>query len=278
MLEVIGRAGMLHVARIELIIITTGLLFVASPAVALTGTDADARVASNQAISLGTDQETPGATQQPVLPPLGSEEAERGPNPDLEVAGEDVLHRENSGQSRFVTPRRSHRESLTQLSDSSRPWYRVGLVPLMIVLVVVGAVFLLVRRWSPSARSTGGDVLRIVARTALGPKQSVMLMRVGRTFVLLGVTPDRIEALGAIDDPEEVGDLAARTQSATISGRCDRFSQLLLTETEGFKEPDAPSEPLEAGARSWPTVSERVSGASRQISSLLGKLKKLRAG
>jgi flagellar biosynthetic protein FliO len=151
-------------------------------------------------------------------------------------------------------------------------------VPLVIVLLVVGALFLLVRRWAPSVRSTGGDVLRIVARTAVGPRQSVLLVRVGRTFVLLGATPDRIEALGAIDDPDEVADLVARTQGGMTSGRGDRFSQLLLTETEGFKEPEALSEPLEAGARSWPAVSERVSGASRQISSLLGRLKKLRAG
>jgi flagellar biosynthetic protein FliO len=275
---------MLHVRRTALIITTTGLLLIASPARAMRSTDEnargdpDARIASNQAISLGTDQETAGATRQPVSNTIDSEESENGANPDLEVAGADALQRKNSAQNRFVTPRRSHRESVTQLSDSPRPWHRVGLVPLVIVLLVVGALFLLVRRWAPSVRSSGGDVLRIVARTAVGPRQSVMLVRVGRTFVLLGATPDRIEALGAIDDPDEVADLVARTQGGTISGGSDRFSQLLLTETEGFKEPEALSEPLEAGARSWPAVSERVSGASRQISSLLGKLKKLRAG
>jgi flagellar biogenesis protein FliO len=275
---------MLHVARMALIITATGLLLIASPARALTDTDESVRpdpgtrFASNQAISLGTDQETAGATAQQASHTIDSEESENGADPGLGVTGADALHRENSAQSRFMTPRRSHRESVTQLSDSPRPWYRVGLVPLVIVLLVVGATFLLVRRWAPSVRSTGGDVLCIVARTAVGPKQSVMLVRVGRTFVLLGATPDRIEALGAIDDPDEVADLVVRTQGGRNSGSGDRFSQLLLTETEGFKEPGALSEPLEAGARNWPAVSERVSGASRQISSLLGKLKKLRAG
>jgi hypothetical protein len=50
--------------------------------------------------------------------------------------------------------------------------------------------------------------LQIVETRALGPNRALHLVRVGGHAVLIGVTPDRINQLMQIDDPEEVERLA----------------------------------------------------------------------
>jgi flagellar biogenesis protein FliO len=52
----------------------------------------------------------------------------------------------------------------------------------------------------------------------LSPKQSVCLIRVGRQLVLAGLTPDRINSLMIIDDPERVSELLTNPKNSRGSG------------------------------------------------------------
>lgn len=84
-------------------------------------------------------------------------------------------------------------------SGSSGAWVRL-VVGLLIVLVVLGAVYWILKRWTASkarAGQRGDGRMTVVATTALAPNRAVHLVRVGDDLVLLGasehqVTPIRV--------------------------------------------------------------------------------------
>lgn len=110
---------------------------------------------------------------------------------------------------------RSSRESAGSMGDRATPWYRSGIGALAIVLALVGAASWGIRRWIPTARAADGRLLQVVARANISPKHSVVLVGVGRRFLLLGVSGDRVTPLGEVSDPEEVAELSVRAGAGT---------------------------------------------------------------
>jgi hypothetical protein len=66
--------------------------------------------------------------------------------------------------------------------------------------------------------------LQVLETRALGPNRSLQLLRVGRRAVLVGVTPDRINQLLEIDDPEEVERLAQAALEQTPAPALERLA------------------------------------------------------
>ena len=85
---------------------------------------------------------------------------------------------------------------------------KLGLVLIVIWLAVV-AMRWYVRRVNGVDGAASGRQLRVLETKALAPNRSLHLVRVGNRAVLLGVTPERINQLTEIDDPEEVERLTA---------------------------------------------------------------------
>ena len=93
---------------------------------------------------------------------------------------------------------------------SASDWFNLGWRLLLVVGVIWAAVWVMrwyVQRTNGSAASAGRQVQIIETRT-IGPNRSLQLVRLGGRAVLLGVTPDRINSLLEIDDPDEVERLA----------------------------------------------------------------------
>lgn len=76
------------------------------------------------------------------------------------------------------------------------------------MVLVVAAIYggaRLIKRYVPAARNMfGAGTLKVVGRTFLSPKQSILLVRVGRRMLVVGVTPASMSALAEISDPEEL--------------------------------------------------------------------------
>lgn len=75
----------------------------------------------------------------------------------------------------------------------------IGSIVQMLVglAIVVGLVFgcgWLLRRFSPQQGATGGAI-RIIAGSAVGQRERVVLVEIGRTWIVLGVAPGRVNAL-----------------------------------------------------------------------------------
>ena len=99
------------------------------------------------------------------------------------------------------------------------------IVALFLVLGVVLVLAKVVRR----ARGTGArgaQLLEVLAEVSLGAKERAVLMRVGRTQLLVGVSPGQVNALHVLSDPVE-------TQPATAAPAFAPAFQALLRRSLG---------------------------------------------
>ena len=74
------------------------------------------------------------------------------------------------------------------------------------LLLVVGLIFFLawVLRRMQSTAVKGGQVIEIVGSRAIGPRDRLLLVQVGKEQILIGHTPGTIEALHVLAEPVEV--------------------------------------------------------------------------
>jgi flagellar biosynthetic protein FliO len=200
-----------------------------------------------------------------VLPPEDATPAvERKPDP-APAAGDAAITVPRRGE-----PDRSPGTVNTPLPVSTRrvPWYRHGVVALAAVLGVIFGLLWLLRRYVPSMGKTAGGPMRVVARTAISPKQSVALLEVGRRYVLVGITADRLTNLGHIQDPDESFHVRTQTAASRPGGRTNRFDELLSHEAAEYAEVEStpPAGPVNPG---------QLQDTMGQLRTLLGRLRTL---
>lgn len=98
----------------------------------------------------------------------------------------------------------------------------------LVLAVIVGAAWLL-RRFSP-AQMGAGSVVKVVGGVALGPKERLVLVEIGETWLVLGVAPGRVNTLHTLTKPEG----GARTTEA-LHGEEHGFSVWLKKSMQGRK-------------------------------------------
>lgn len=74
------------------------------------------------------------------------------------------------------------------------------------LLLVVGLIFFLawLLRRMQGAAVKGGQVIEIVGSRAIGPRDRLLLVQVGKEQILIGHTPGSIEALHVLAEPVDV--------------------------------------------------------------------------
>ena len=75
------------------------------------------------------------------------------------------------------------------------------LLGLAVVLGMVFAAAWVMRRFNPNV-ATGGNALRIVAGTAVGNRERVLLLEVNDTWLVVGVAPGRVCGIHSMPKPE----------------------------------------------------------------------------
>lgn len=172
---------------------------------------------------------------------------------------------ENREIARRNSPRQENEsQELSRRATASNRGLLRDLWPLLVVLGVIAAAAYMVKRFVPSRRLLGGSgALRIVSQTHLTAKHQLMLVRLGGRLVLLGVSPERINTLSIIDDPEQVaqilGDVAS-TQAGSVSRA---FVESMQEETEAYME--LPEEDTTDATRG------QVRGLLKKVRTLAGK-------
>ncbi len=151
--------------------------------------------------------------------------------------------------------------------DTHAPWYTNGFLSLAVVIVLIGLIAWVVKRLAPRTR-LGGSAVRILGRTYLSPKQSLALVRVGNRVALIGITPDHISHVMALDDMA-TGD-ATLASIETSAGSADQFNGFLEKETNFFGTEKALEEHVDSSdVRS-------VRRTRRSLTDLLGRVKKMK--
>jgi flagellar protein FliO/FliZ len=76
------------------------------------------------------------------------------------------------------------------------------------LLLVIGIIFLLawLMRRVQQIVPRGGQVIRIVATQALGPRDRLVLVQVGSEQILLGLSPGSITSLHVMNEPVHLAD------------------------------------------------------------------------
>ncbi|MDH1572782.1 flagellar biosynthetic protein FliO [Pseudomonas sp. GD03746] len=74
------------------------------------------------------------------------------------------------------------------------------------LLLVVGLIFFLawLLRRMQGAVPKGGQVIEVIGSRAIGPRDRLLLVQVGKEQILIGHTPGSIEALHVLAEPVEV--------------------------------------------------------------------------
>ncbi|MCH7704816.1 MAG: flagellar biosynthetic protein FliO [Planctomycetes bacterium] len=243
----------------------------AQDSVVVDGADGDSIFSSNHGAEIGSvatevvvSGESDGLREDTSTPGADTTEPD-----DAAAVRQSELNQTRGTQPGSSTMRRRMGESLERSTDFAKDtvWYRSSIVSLAIVLIVIGGVYWLLRRWVPSIRASESGALRIVARTSVTPKQTVLLLQVGRRFVLAGASADRFDLLSEIRDPEEVAELLVRTHAGGqhAAGVFDKQLNKELGAYEVSLEdvPDKETEPT------------RTRSGSLQLAGLLDRLRSL---
>ncbi len=157
-----------------------------------------------------------------------------------------VSHTEGDLAAHPVIPRESEGKSLSRDSRATAGLsWRDGL-PLALVLGVIAAMALLLRRFLPHQRLlTGSGAIEVVARTGLSSKQQLVLVKVGRRLVLLGVSAERINPLSEVVDPDEVAALMGTAAGDRPSSMRRAFADSFEREARTYAEPSADDQLVE---------------------------------
>jgi len=166
-----------------------------------------------------------------------------------------------------MPPRASLERAALPFDRRSTSLLRTGWGALGVVLGIIALVYWGVRRWLPTARIGDQGAIRVVGRTAVSPKHQVALLQVGRRFVLVGVSPDRLTALGEVRDPEESAELAAW---AGLGRPSSAFNEELINEAASFEQPSTQEEVGEV-------IVPRAGDGREPLSALLNRLRRLQS-
>lgn len=113
-----------------------------------------------------------------------------------------------------------------------------GAWPLAIVLGLIAALALAVRRFMPRAALPGGGIVEVVARQPISARQSLVLVRLGRQMALLGISGDRMECVLRIDSRDEAASMLGTIESRRDGSRSRTFRELLHGADREFDQGD----------------------------------------
>ncbi len=151
---------------------------------------------------------------------------------------EDVLKGESKGKDAGPSPYLPGLETVLRM-----------LLWLIVLVVFIYVAIWLIRRYVPSARGMfGGGALKVVSRVHLAAKQSIVLVKLGGRFVMVGVTPVSMTPLTEITDPEEAKQLTEELAGPSAGGASGSFKSALgradaeVAETAGAEPPAGESD------------------------------------
>lgn len=171
-------------------------------------------------------QPVPGTAESAEPAPPESEQTIRRPESSPSSGlGQTLADKQNQNEAnREISYRKGG--SVTPLKD----WW-----PLLVVLGLIIVLALVVRRFRPGRNLlTGAGAMDVVARLPLSAKQSVVLVKLGRQLVLLGVTPEQVNTLCVIDDPEQVAMLLGEAASGREGSISQTFSRAMNEEASAY--------------------------------------------
>jgi flagellar biogenesis protein FliO len=111
---------------------------------------------------------------------------------------------------------------------SSTPWWLTTGAALAVVLALIFVLRGVLARWAGrSAAGINSPVVEVLHRTALAPRQHLVLIRLGARVLLVNESASGLRTLATIRDPQEVADLLANLSAGKPSSASSGFHDLM---------------------------------------------------
>ncbi|OYY93277.1 MAG: flagellar biosynthetic protein FliO [Hydrogenophilales bacterium 28-61-23] len=101
-----------------------------------------------------------------------------------------------------------------------------GLLGLLMVLAALAAFFWFLRRFSPGQSAAQG-VVKVIGGVMLGPRERLVVVEVGDTWLLLGIGGGQVNTLHTLPRPEGYTPGVQDALPALIPGFADKLKELL---------------------------------------------------
>jgi flagellar biogenesis protein FliO len=156
-----------------------------------------------------------------------------------------------------------------------------------IVIVVIIAARVVMRKMFPAATvGRSSQVIRVLSRSVLAPKQQFLLLQVGKRLIVVGDSGASMNALAEITDPQEVASLVGQLASESASSSSSAFGAIFGRASNEFTPADETpahensEEPSAGGVApsTEPNIEPpdmRLAAASAEIGSLLERARGL---
>jgi flagellar biogenesis protein FliO len=139
---------------------------------------------------------------------------------------------------------------------------------------VLLAVYIVHRVWRrlgmPGSPNKPGQTLQIISRLAVSPRQQILLIRVGRRFVLIGNSGTQMNSLCEISDPEEAAALLGHTVTESKESISATFNDVLDGAQQQFNVDAQPKPPGAA-----PEEDASLTAARDELTSMMDKVRSL---
>jgi flagellar biogenesis protein FliO len=145
--------------------------------------------------------------------------------------------------------------------------------------LVVGLIFLLRwvgRRFGGAPTAVGTRAVQVVSRSLIAPRQSVVLVRIGKRLLVVADNGSQLSPLSEISDPDEVAALVGQVQSEKIDIAGRTFGAFFGRFKRDEKDELVASEPVETlaeGIEPSHTDGSDVSAARAQLSGLMEQVR-----
>lgn len=159
---------------------------------------------------------------------------------------------------------------LTPLRQGAPPIARADWLWPLVLLALIGAVALLLRRRAGAGITTSsGGGMELLSRLPLSTRQSVMLVRMGHGVLVLGVGADRITTLAHVTDSLEAVELIAAARQSRPGSLSNQFGEFLKSAAATFAPRSTEERASErTGPVAGAAVRLRGDGAARRGSHL----------
>jgi flagellar biogenesis protein FliO len=159
--------------------------------------------------------------------------------------------------------------STSSTSNTSGPSATRVATSLAVVLVLIVILFMAARRFLPRgafaqhAGGGGGGAVQVLARTAISPKQRIMLLQVGRRILVVADGGPSLSTLAEITDAAEAAALIAQLQSEKQSGS---FTAALSGAMEKFRAAQpSPPHPSREPQPNLDAMREEIEGLAKRV-------------
>jgi flagellar biogenesis protein FliO len=156
---------------------------------------------------------------------------------------------------------------------------RVGLSLGIVIGLILLARFAMKRLFPAASVGRSSQVIKVLSRSVIAPKQQFLLLQVGKRLIVVGDSGSSMNALAQIDDAQEVASIIGQLTSESSNSSATAFGALFRKQRSAFDErererlPPPPPPPELADVPPPGDEEEKVASASNEITGLIERVK-----